>query len=87
MVKFLRNLLKESILSLFNIANIIFPLGSLFDFKMPLVNFFLDTRSFSNWYFAHDSVRASYADTMELRNEKDNNSATITPAHFGLEWL
>ena len=44
MAKFLENLLKDSALSLFDIANIIFPLGSLFDLKMPLVNFFLDTR-------------------------------------------
>ena len=40
MAKFLGNLLKDSTLSLFNIASTIFPLGSLFDSKMPLVNFF-----------------------------------------------
>ena len=44
MAKFLGNLLKDSPLTLFDIANIIFPPGSLFDSKMPLVNFFLDTR-------------------------------------------
>ena len=44
MAKLLGNLLKDSILSLLNIANIILPLGSLFDSKMPLVNFFMDTR-------------------------------------------
>ena len=44
MAKFLVNLLKDSTWSLFDIANIVFPLSSLFDSKMPLVNFFLDTR-------------------------------------------
>ena len=39
---FFKNLLKDSTLSSFDIANIIFPLGSLFDSKIPLVNFFLD---------------------------------------------
>ena len=46
MAKFHGNLLKDSTLSLFNNANIIFPLVSQFDSKMPLVNFFLDTRYF-----------------------------------------
>ena len=44
MAKFHGYLLKDSTLSLFNNANIIFPLVSQFDSKMPLVNFFLDTR-------------------------------------------
>jgi len=44
MAKFHGNLLKDSTLSLFNNASIIFPLVSQFDSKMPLVNFFLDTR-------------------------------------------
>ena len=35
---------KGSTLFLFDIASIIFPLGSLFDSKTPVVNFFLDTR-------------------------------------------
>ena len=41
MAKFLGNLRKDSILSLFDTTNIIFCLGSLFASKMPLVNFFL----------------------------------------------
>ena len=44
MAKFHGNLLKDSTLSLFDNANIIFPLVCQFDSKMPLVNFFLDTR-------------------------------------------
>ena len=44
MAKFLGNLRKDSILSLFDTTNIIFCLGSLFASKMPLVNFFWDTR-------------------------------------------
>ena len=44
MAKFLRNLLKDRFFYLFNITNIIFPLVSLFDSKMPLVNSYLDTR-------------------------------------------
>ena len=51
MAKFLKNLLKDSTLSLFDNANIIFPLVSPFDSKMPLVNFFLDTRYFSSVIF------------------------------------
>ena len=43
MAKFLGNLRKDSILSLFDTTNIIFCLGSLFASKMPLVNFFWDT--------------------------------------------
>ena len=41
--KFHGYLLKDSTLSLFNNTNIIFPLVSQFDSKMPFVNFFLDT--------------------------------------------
>ena len=48
MAKFFENLLKNSILSLFDIVNIIFLLGGLFDSQMPLVNFFLDTRFLEN---------------------------------------
>ena len=44
MAKYHENLLKDSTLSLFDIANIIVPMRSLFDSKIPLVNFFLDTR-------------------------------------------
>ena len=40
MAKFSRNLLKESTLSLCDIANTFSPLGSLYNSKMPLVNFF-----------------------------------------------
>ena len=43
MAKFLGNLRKDSILSLFDTTNIFFCLGSLFASKMPLVNFFWDT--------------------------------------------
>ena len=58
MAKFHGNLLKDSTLSLFNNANIIFPLVSQFDSKMPLVNFFLDTRYIiitTHWYIPHKS--------------------------------
>ena len=44
MAKFLGNLCKDSTLYLFDTTNIIFCLGSLFASKMPLVNFFWDTR-------------------------------------------
>ena len=44
MTKFLENLLRDGILALFYIANIFFHLGGLYDSKMPLVNFLLDTR-------------------------------------------
>ena len=47
MAKFVKNLLKDSILSLYDIANNIFLLGSLFDSKILLVNLFLDTRYLS----------------------------------------
>jgi len=50
MAKFFENLLKDSILSLFDIANIISLLGSLSDSKMLLVNFFLDTRYMYHYY-------------------------------------
>ena len=49
MAKFLENLLNESTLSLFGITDIVFLLSSLFDSKMPLVNFLLDTRYFNTY--------------------------------------
>ena len=56
MAKFLENLLKDSILSLFDNAKIFFLLVSLFDSKMPLVNFYLDTR----YAFAHSFPSTKY---------------------------
>ena len=44
MAKFLEILLRDSILALFYIANILFYLGGLYDSRIPLVNFLLDTR-------------------------------------------
>ena len=44
MAKFLGNLRKDGIPSLFDTTNIIFRLGTLFASKMPLVSFFRDTR-------------------------------------------
>ena len=44
MAKLFENLLKDSTLPLFDIAYVFFSLGSLIDPKMPLVNFFRDTR-------------------------------------------
>ena len=49
MAKFLENLLKDSTSSLFDILKIVFLLSSLFDSKMPLVNFLLDTRYFNTY--------------------------------------
>ena len=49
MAKFPGNCLKDSTLSLFNNTNIIFPQVSQFDSKMPLVNFFLDSRYDMVW--------------------------------------
>ena len=44
MTKFFENLLKDSILALFFIANIHFHPDSLYDSKIPLVNFLSDTQ-------------------------------------------
>ena len=42
MTKFLENLLNDSILALFNIANILFYLDSLYLSDTPFVNFLLE---------------------------------------------
>ena len=44
MIKFLENLHRDSVLTLFYIANIPFHLDSLYDSRIPLVNFSLDER-------------------------------------------
>ena len=50
MAKFLEILHRDSILALFYIANILFYLGGLYDSRIPLVNFLLDTRyQFHPW--------------------------------------
>ena len=44
MTKFLENLLRDIILALFYRANILYHIGSLYDSRIPLVKFLLDTR-------------------------------------------
>ena len=51
LTKFLKNLLRDSILALFYTVNIPCNLNSLCDSKIPLVNLLLDTR-----YFPHISL-------------------------------
>ena len=69
MAKFLENLLKDSTLSLFDILNIVFLLSSLFDSKMPLVNFLLDTRYFS---FLFPSIYLSLLTFSQHEDNKEN---------------
>ena len=58
MAKFLENLLKDSTSSLFDILKIVFLLSGLFDSKMPLVNFLLDTRYVGSYILYKDAKKS-----------------------------
>ena len=64
--KLLENLLRDSILALFYVADTIFYLKSLYDSKILLVNFLLDTR----YFFRYKNTRSCLFTLSQIRNSK-----------------